>query len=144
MMADMIKAFAKSVLCGAVIGCAPFLMVTFVSAIAVALDGGHGDGNLRGMLWFAFLPLMISFPIVLATSLIFGLPLTLFLRMRGLESGDAYRGAGIALGSVIPVAGAVILHAPGVYVLSIFGAIAGAATGHIWWEAIKNVDDHPH
>lgn len=126
--------FSKSVIFGSLAGAAPMLILTTLLAAGMLTEGRD---HLLSSLWFAALPLMVSFPVVLTASVVFGIPLTVILRRLGRESIEAYMGAGATIGSTIPFAALLIMHAPSGYWLSFLGAISGAVTGRTWWISVR-------
>ena len=130
--------FFKSVLIGAAAGAAPVLVFTLpLGAVALASGGFMGDGRLLPCLWIGFLPLIVAAPLVLAASVIFGLPLTAILKRRSLESSLAYTSAGAGLGFMIVPILLLLMRAPEGYWMASLGAIGGAVTGRTWWTSTR-------
>jgi hypothetical protein len=109
------------------------LFITVLIAAWTIPEGLNGDGNLLPSLWLAILPLVVATPLVLGASICVGLPLTYFLQRNGRESLNAYCGAGVVVGAVLPIAMLLILAAPAGYWMALFGAFSGAVTGRTWW-----------
>ncbi len=127
--------FAKSVLLGSLAGAAPMLVFTVALAIGSLPEGLDGGGRLLPLFWFAILPLIVSFPLVLGASIFVGLPLTAVLKRKGWESGAAYIASGAAVGFAIPL---VILSldkadAEAGLWTALLGSIGGGVTGRTWW-----------
>ena len=131
------RAFAKSVLLGTVAGAAPVCAVTFAIALALAVDGGGGTG-LFPLLWLALLPVVVTLPLVLAASIVFGLPLTALLKRLEGETGATYVVCGAAIGFVIPLAILLMIRAPAEYWTVTLGAFSGAVTAHTWWRSARD------
>lgn len=127
------RPFVKSVLFGALAGAAPVLIFTGALAIASLPQGLNGAGRLFPSLWLAILPLVVSIPLVLGASIIFGLPLTLILRRRGWESASAYISVGAIVGFALPIVILLLMAAPAGYWMALLGAFSGAVTGRTWW-----------
>ena len=130
-----VPAFVRAVLYGALAAAAPVLVVTVTLGIASMLDGGwRGDGKLAPSLWLAVLPL------VLAASLLVGLPLTMLLRRFDRESERAYTTCGAVAGCLIPIGGLLAMAAPSGHWTALLGAFGGAVTGRTWWSAARTRD----
>lgn len=136
-----VPAFVRAVLYGALAAAAPVLVVTVTLGIASMLDGGwRGDGKLAPSLWLAVLPLVVTLPLVLAASLLVGLPLTMLLRRFGRESELAYTTCGAVAGCLIPIGGLLAMAAPSGHWTALLGAFGGAVTGRTWWSAARTRD----
>jgi len=96
-----------------------------------------GDGRLLSSLWIGFLPLIVALPVVLAASIIFGLPLTAFLTRRRLESSAAYTLSGAGLGFVIGLVALLLMRAQWGYWIGFLGGLSGAVTGRTWWACAR-------
>ena len=130
--------FLKSVLLGAAAGAAPALVFTLpLGAMGLASGGFMGNGSLLPPLWIGFLPLIVAAPLVLAASVIFGLPLTAILKRRNLESSAAYTGAGAGLGFMTVPILLLLMSAPEGYWMACLGALSGAVTGRVWWTSTR-------
>lgn len=130
------RAFAKSVLLGTVAGAAPPCAVTFVIALALSADNG-GKIGLFPLLWVAFLPVVVTFPLVLGASIVFGLPLTALLKRLHGEAGATYVFFGTALGFLIALAILLVIRASDGYWTAALGAFSGAVTAHTWWRSAR-------
>ncbi len=129
-------AFAKSVLLGTVTGAAPACAVTCTVALALAVDDGP-DARLFALLWLAFLPVVVTFPLVLGASIVFGLPLTALLKWVRREAAVTYVVCGTGIGFVIPVAILLLMGAPSGYWTAALGAFSGAVTARTWWRSSR-------
>lgn len=123
------RAFVKSVLIGALASAAPFLVITtFVASFML------GDRTpLHDMLWIAILPLAITLPLVLACSLLIGLPLTALLHRFGKESAAAYIVVGLIAGALVPTLFLGIVGAPSGWWIGLIGGFGGFVTARTWW-----------
>lgn len=126
--------FAKAVLGGTFVGAAPFLLFTLMLGFGSLPEGFNGDGRLLPSLWIAVAPIAVTLPIVLASSVVFGLPVTAILQRNGRECDIAYIGAGAVIGILVPIALLQMMAAREGYWLSLLGALSGGMTGYIWWK----------
>ena len=132
-------AFVKSVLFGTAVAAALPLALTVVLAVSSIPDNISGGGSVLETVVFAALfaayPIYITFPIVLAASLVFGLPIVAVLRRTDRETLNAYIICGLMLGALIPVAFLMSVQAGESYYfwLPLLGAVSGIVTAHTWW-----------
>lgn len=128
-------AFAKAVLTGAFAAAAPFLLLTVPFGLVALFDFGDPMGGARGLLIAAVFPLIITLPIVLAASILIGLPLTYLLSRAGRDQGERYVVAGLFFGGVLPVAISILALADvsvSLFYSALPGALGGAVTGWSW------------
>ena len=124
---------------GTAVAAALPLVLTVMLAVSSIPDNISGGGNVLEAVLFAALfaayPVYITFPIVLAASLVFGLPIVAVLRRNDRESLNAYIIFGLALGALIPIAFLMSVQADLDYYfwLPFLGAISGTVTAHTWW-----------
>ena len=134
-------AFAKSVLFGTVVAAVLPMIFTLTLALGSLPEGLNGDGRLFPSLWLGILPLVVTFPIVLGSSIIFGLPLAALLRRNDRETLWAYTISAGILGFVIPIAGLLIIDAPAGYWMALLGAVSGIVTAQTWWDSTMGRND---
>lgn len=121
-------AFAKAVTAGSLAGAGPMMLLTVPLGMVLILQ--DTSSNLLTALRMMFLPLMVSAPVVLASSVLVGIPTFLVLRRKGLETKAVYAVAGTVMGIVITniaiggEAGGILMN---------LGALAGGVTGWSWW-----------
>lgn len=125
--------FIRSVLLGSLAAAAPLLVFTVILAVGSPPEVLDGGGRLFPSFWLAIVPLVVSFPLVLAASVLVRLPLTAFLKHREWESGAAYISVGAELGFIIPLAILLLMNAPAEHWMALTGAVGGAVTGRTWW-----------
>lgn len=130
-MTTALLTFAKAVVFGSLAGAAPYLLFTVPMGLSFLAEGESLNG-----IMMMILPLLITFPIVLGASVIFGLPLTAFLSGSRRDRQRTYATIGLALGALIPTVlffsvGGVDGFAASPF-FAIPGMIAGTVTGHTW------------
>ncbi|MET0370530.1 MAG: hypothetical protein ABW039_04035 [Sphingobium sp.] len=113
------------------------LIFTGVLALGLLPAGLNEGGRLFPSLWLAILPFVVSLPLVLAASIIVGLPLTALLQRRGWECASAYISVGAIVGFVLPIAILLLMAAPAGYWMALLGAVGGAVTGKTWWMSAR-------
>jgi hypothetical protein len=93
--------------------------------------------NIWASIYFAFVPLLVSFPIVLAASSIIGLPADYLLRRHLLARTQAYVITGIIAGGLLSLAALVAIGVQGesLWICS-WGAFSGAMAGLTWSRSI--------
>jgi len=131
------RAFTKSVLWGTLAACALPCAFTIALAINSLPEGLDGGGRLFPSLWLAILPIVVTFPLVLGASLLFGLPLTVLLKRTERESASAYTISGAVLGFAVPLVVLLIIRAPAGHWMALLGAFSGAVTGQTWWQSAR-------
>ena len=126
-----IVAGLKAAFFGSLIGTSIPLLFTIYFGLGLI-----SDGIAEGLLVMV-LPILIAFPATLIALAIFGLPLTLWLQKRRVESRRVYLSAGAIAGGVVP---AIILWfwmgAFGLVIMIIgaaVGVVTGSMTGMFWW-----------
>ena len=123
--------FAKAVGIGSLSGAAPYLLFTVPMGLMYMSNREMQDG-----ITMMISPLLITLPIVLGASVIFGLPLTAILRERHRERQRTYAVSGLALGTLIPTLVIILAGGgDGLAALPFFGIpgmIAGTVTGFVW------------
>ena len=129
-MKESIPTFVRAVLCGSFAGGAPFLLLT----VPTAIEGFEYGRDLPGLLWLAFMPVVIAGGVVALATLLLGLPLTAWLAHREDETAMTYSIAGFGLGVLLPIAVIAALFGDWTIgaILAVPGAIAGTVTATIW------------
>ncbi|WP_340588622.1 hypothetical protein [Erythrobacter alti] len=82
-------------------------------------------------LWLALAPVAITGMVTLLASLVFGLPLTVYLCATDSECRRTYAVAGLLLGALIPLV-VFFEHIAVGAILAVPGMVAGVLTGSIW------------
>lgn len=113
------------------------LVVTVPIAGFLMIDVVNGSGKLDAAIWVAILPLAVAAPLVIGASIVFGLPIMLWLRRTGRESHDAYIVAGGGIGFFLPIVALGIVGAPSGYWVGFLGLLSGAMTARTWWHATR-------
>jgi hypothetical protein len=125
--------FAKSAMVGSAVGA----VLPMCLSVSVAIQGlihlqDSGLGIL-GLGIVALFPLIVSFPIVLCSSLLVGIPTYLILRKLNAEGGELYMLFGGLFGVAIPIGILLVGKAQSGFWLAVFGMFAGVATANTWW-----------
>lgn len=129
-MEHSVRGFARAVWWGSVVGAAPFLAITMPLAMSFIDITDPVPAILFGLL-----PLIITGTIVLAASLLIGLPLTAVLSQSGRERQRHYAVAGLVGGALVPALILFVFDGGGyepMLFFSIPGMIAGTVTGLVW------------
>lgn len=116
---------------GSLIGTSLLTLIVFVVAASALKSGNLLEAGLL-MLY----PFLIGLVCALAGLVVFGLPLTLWLRRKERESRNAYLSGGLIGGAAIAFAIPWIMlggEAVLALLVAFFGALTGGATGHFWW-----------
>ena len=103
--------FWKSVVVGTLAGAALPTFVTIPLAIGNIVSPMTGHMDILGSLYLAALPLLISLGLVLASSLIIGLPTATILSFRNAETEKNYQIIGGAAGMFVPLVGLLAIGA---------------------------------
>lgn len=130
-------AFTKSVLLGTLAAAAAPSVFTVALAINSLPEGLDGGGRLFPSFWLAILPTVVTLPLVLGASFLFGLPLTMLLKRSDRETATAYTTGGAILGFAIPLVFLLIIRAAEGYWIVLLGAFSGAVTAHTWWRSAR-------
>ena len=135
-------AFLRALVAGALIGGAPWLVVTApLGASAIA------GGDILGGLFALALPILVAGFVTLACMLVIGLPLTALLASKGRECPRIYAFCGGIFGFLVPATALLLLNL-GTFewhrdfvLLTLGGTIAGAATAFVWGKHRKRLRD---
>ena len=133
-MKEPLRNFAMAVLWGTTAGGGPFLLLTVPVALVEMYRLPHWA------LYFATVPLLVAGLATMMAMLIIGVPLTLWLRHRGLEQCAIYTLLGANTGLVLPILLGWITDEPMGFYLSFPGLIAGTAAAYRWgrWREERN------
>jgi hypothetical protein len=128
-----VKPFLKSVLAGASVGSAPFVLL-FIPMLIFQLFSVSTIGEVGAGLFLLILPFLVAFVVVGLASLMIGIPVTLFLARRGWERASSYILAGALCGGALEVIHG-IASWPGwpSPLIVLLGILSGAATAQTWW-----------
>jgi hypothetical protein len=129
--------FAKSVLAGTIAGAAIPMIVTVPLAVGNLISPLTGHLDIFGSIYFAALPLLISFGLVFLSSILIGLPAAMILRFLCVESTFSYQMIGGAAGFLVTLIGLLVIGATAGFWMCILGVIAGAFTARTWWRSAK-------
>jgi hypothetical protein len=125
-------AFFKAVAIGGIAGGGPFMLLTVPLGIDSLIDS-QVEVSILEAVYVMALPVLISIPVVLAFSIVIGLPLTIAFCKAGVDKGAHYVAAGTIFGAApFVVASTMTPDATPLLVLSVFGALAGSASGWTW------------
>jgi hypothetical protein len=132
----LIRQLAKAVLFGALTACAPIIAFELVVLITA-------NAAFVYTLTFAAAFFVIAVGIIFCASVLLGLPLTIMLRHRGLESGRKYAGFGAALGALvalvlIPAILGVDRLLDSYAILVPLSALSGSVTAWTWWRSRRS------
>lgn len=130
------RAFLKAVSIGALAGAALPLLATVPLALVNVAQPMSGHRDILGSLWFAALPLTISFAIVLTCATVIELPTHLALRKSNVASQEAYVFVGGASGIAVTLVFVLLIKSDS-YWLAVLGGVSGATTGWSWWKEIS-------
>lgn len=125
-----VRVFARAVGWGSLAGASPLLLISIPVGIGTLFPANSGSEWWSGI-FVVFVPLLVVVPIVLAASVVFGLPLTAWLSRTGVERGQHYVTAGLLLGAIplfILFNEIMVLAA----LLSFGGTLGGGVTGWVW------------
>ncbi len=129
----------RAAFAGALVAGSPFLPVTLILAAGSLPRAFRSVSEALLLLPFALLPLLVTFPIVLAVSVTIGLPLTRLLREHDCESLLTYATAGAATGGIIAAVAVTLLQIHDGYWLMIPATLSGAVTATLWWRHRRQV-----
>jgi hypothetical protein len=128
------RPFCYAVASGTVAGgLIPLLLSFFI----VFTFSPYGDPEAIDSVWWdltlAVSPIVVTFAIVLLSSLIIGLPATALLARFRKESSAAYVALGLGAGFFLPLIILLAADAAVLWWIALFGAFSGAVTGRTWW-----------
>jgi hypothetical protein len=126
-----VRQLFKPVLFGALTACAPLFAYDLPVAVMV-------DGAWLICLYITAISFSVAVVIILAASVLVGLPVTALLQQRHLESGRTYLGLGASIGATIALALVPIWlgikEIGGAYAIVVpLSAASGAVTAWTWW-----------
>lgn len=135
----MIRAFAKSVLAGALVGAAPYLLFSTFFAL-LGLTRIERATDVPASLLLAIAPLLVAAPIVAGGALLIGLPFTAWLTRHDRESALAYSAGGLVAGAAFAALLVFVIDVRDAYWLAGLGAASGGVTGWTWWASARRPD----
>src|SRR6185312_7968185 len=137
-MNQPVKAFSKAVLVGTLAG--GLLPMSFTVTIAVDdyLEPIAGERRLSADIYFAGLPLWISFVLVFASGLVIGIPVHLLVQKLHAASRTTYVSIGAAAGFVVTLIVLLAIGAVAGFWMIFLGALSGAITALSWWNSLED------
>ena len=135
----MIRAFARSVLAGALVGAAPYLLFSTFFAL-LGLTRVEQATDIPASLLLAIAPLLVAAPIVAGGTLLIGLPFTAWLARHDRESALAYSAGGLVAGAAFAALLVFVIDVRDGYWLAGLGAASGGVTGWTWWTSARRPD----
>lgn len=127
------RALLRAALAGSLVAASPFLPITLVLAVGSVPRAFTSVSEALLLLPFAKLPLLVTFPLVLAISVSVGLPVTRLLHRHAQESFLSYGGAGAATGALVATLSVVLLEIHDGYWLIVPATLSGLVTATLWW-----------
>ena len=131
-----IKAFGKAVGAGTIAGGGPYFLFTAALAVGDFFSPIDGKANLARDFYLAVLPLLVTFPVVLLSSALIGIPTAAILG-RGTDRLRQYVLVGVTAGLLIPL---IVLRIAGAewgvaFGMGLYGTLSGGVTALIWSRA---------
>ena len=123
-----LRAFGKAVLAGTTVGA---VAPTIFSA-RFGLWLLHEEGGLSSGIYFIFMPIVVTFCLVLTCAVLIGLPVTFVLRTLKRESSAAYAVIGGLMGFAAPILINWYLGEGFNSGFPLLGSLSGTVTGWIW------------
>jgi hypothetical protein len=139
-MSHVIRAFAKSVWVGTLAGGVPMAVVTVPIAAMNLFQPMTGIRDVWADLYFAALPFLISFPIVLIASTFVGLPAHLLFNKWGRTNPKNYLLTGIGGGFLVCLLLLLAINAEAGFWICGLGAFSGAMTAFAWSKSLEPKD----
>ena len=136
-MGQAIRAFAKAVAVGTLVGGLPVAFFTIPLAAGDYFQPPSGQASVWAGLYLAMFPFLVAFPLVLVGSTLVGLPAHFLFRRYGLESSMPYVLTGIAGGVLLTLAVLIAIRAEGGFWTCSFGGVSGAITALVWSRSIR-------
>jgi hypothetical protein len=133
------RALLRAVLAGALVAASPFLPITLMLAMVSLPRAFTSVTEALLVIPFAILPLLITFPLVLAISLAVGLLVTRLLHRTCRESLTAYVTAGAATGALVAALSVALLEIHDGYWLIVPATLSGAVTATLWWRHRRQI-----
>lgn len=129
------RAFFRAVFVGTLAGAWMPLIITVLIGLGLLFDLLNGQGDAWAPLLVAMAPLMITFPIVLGSSVLIGLPTAWILRRLDFETKEAYLSVGIIAGSLVPLIILNLMEAEDGWWMALLGAFSGGMTAATWFSS---------
>ncbi|MCO8018440.1 hypothetical protein NI456_06155 [Brevundimonas diminuta] len=128
-----IRAFATSVMIGALVAAAPMMPLAIAAGIYSLSEIFQSPASAIVTLSLVAAPVLVAFPFVITASFIFGLPTFFILRKLDNETVEIYMIAGTLLGIALHILLLSIFGAEtGHLLLGLTGAVSGSATAWSW------------
>jgi hypothetical protein len=137
-MKHPLKAFCKAVLMGTLAGGLLPMSLTLPIAIEDYLEPISGERRLFADIYFAGLPLWISFAVVLVSGIVVGIPVHLILQKLDAGSRQLYISIGAGGGLAVTAAGLVAIGAVAGFWMVFLGAFSGAMTALSWTNSLES------
>jgi hypothetical protein len=134
---QVIRAFAKSVLIGTLAGGVPIAVLTIPMAVINFFQPMTGIRDIWADVYFAALPFLISFPIVLIASTFVGLPVHFLFNKWDRAGPKAYLLTGIGAGFVASLLLLLAIGAEAGFWICGVGAFSGAITALTWSKSMQ-------
>lgn len=130
-MINGLKAFAKAVSWGTLIGALPYTVLFILPLVGM----GMGEGSISNITILLAFPFVLSGAFVLGSAVVFGLPLTAVLSGSKWDGRATFAAAGAVLGALVPTV--IIWSMAGelggeVLFFALPGAFAGHVAGTSW------------
>lgn len=139
-MINGLKAFAKAVSWGTLIGAAPYTVLFIIPIVWTIFE----NSNASEIVILLAYPFMLSGAMVLGSAVLLGLPLTVILSGSEQDRTRTYAVAGILFGALVPaviVTGMAGELGEEALFFALPGILAGCVTGTIWgrWREAQKV-----
>jgi hypothetical protein len=131
----MMMRFLKAVLVGTLYGASIPFYLTALMGIGLMVWPGNAHSTLVGIFTIMVAPIFIVFPIVLAASILLGVPTVFVLKRIGHESDEIYTLLGALAGAAIPILGGLAIGGQMLWQFVLLcgpGMLGGAATARAW------------
>jgi hypothetical protein len=132
-------ALLRAALAGALVAASPFLPITLVLAVGSVPRAFTSVSEALLLLPFAILPLLVTFPLVLAISVSVGLPVTRLLHRHARENLLSYGIAGAATGALVAALSVALLEIQDGYWLIVPATLSGLVTATLWWRHRRKI-----
>ncbi|MEO8455267.1 MAG: hypothetical protein ABI454_08905 [Sphingomicrobium sp.] len=112
------------------------MIFTLPLAIGDYFEPISGDRHLLADIYLAGLPIWIAFALVLASSIVIGLPFHFLLQKWNTASRERYVLGGTLAGFIVPLIVLLIIGAVAGFWMTLLGAFSGAATALSWSKSL--------
>ena len=124
---------------GSLFAAGPGLVLTVPLSIGLLFDCGFMSMECAVIPAVALFPVAIALPIVIASWLLVGVPLTWLLAKVGYDNSDTVGLVGAIAGALVVLAFLWLQDSLGYFAAAILGAVGGGVTGKIWGETREAV-----